>query len=524
MTDFFRSVLSITVSLALAGTARAQSEPAAPPVKAPAANAAAPIAAAANAPSLPVPRRLEDSVVRVLVSKKSVDYNAPWQFEEVEQQMHLGVVVEGNRILTTAYAVADAAFIELSKFGSTRKTELRPLFVDYEVNLALLKPVTSDQLEKLRPAPIGDDLAINDKVDIYKARDAYQLMRMQASLQEVGIYAAVTSLYNLAAYLLKVQQSGLGWSEPVFDGNRLAAIASGQDANYVYAIPASIIRHFIEDSADNDYKGFPAMGVALAPLVSPDVRKLLKAEKYDHGVRVSEVSQGSAFTGVLQENDIILEVDGVQISELGFYDHPKWGKIHLRYLLNKHSAGDKLKLKILRDGKEMALEGALTRFDSNRYPVLINRYGEPEPHLIVGGFVFQELTRPYLKQWGREWEELAPMDLMYTYMFENKPEADASRRFIFVNRVLADEFNRGLNDIKLQVVDEVNGLKVTSMASLAEALKKPVTRHGKQFVRIKFVREGGEAILAMDGLAAAHKRMAQTYEITTPASFFTPPH
>ena len=54
---------------------------------------AAPVSAAALPPplaaSLPVPARLEDSVVRVLVSKKSVDTNSPWQFEEVEQQTHL---------------------------------------------------------------------------------------------------------------------------------------------------------------------------------------------------------------------------------------------------------------------------------------------------------------------------------------------------------------------------------------------------------------------------------------------------
>src|SRR5699024_6479587 len=125
-----------------------------------------------------------------------------------------------------------------------------------------------------------------------------------------------------------------------------------------------------------------------------------------------------------------------QISELGFYDHPKWGKIHFRYLLNKHSAGDALRMRILRAGAEMAVEGKLTRFDSNRYPVVIHRYGQPEPHLIVGGFIFQELSRPYLKQWGREWEDVAPLDLMYTFLFENKPADDPSERVIFVNRVL----------------------------------------------------------------------------------------
>lgn len=74
---------------------------------------------------------------------------------------------------------------------------------------------------------MGDDLEINAKVDIYRARDAYQLARMPASLQEVGIYRAVTSSYSLVSYLLKVQQNGLGWSEPVIQEGRLVALTTG---------------------------------------------------------------------------------------------------------------------------------------------------------------------------------------------------------------------------------------------------------------------------------------------------------
>ncbi len=469
--------------------------------------------------------RFEDSVVRVLASKRQVDFSAPWQFEEVEQQTHLGVVVQVGgkaRILTTAYAVSDAAFLEMQKFGSTKKTTLVPLMVDYEVNLALLDLDAESSGERLKPAPIGDDLAVNDKVFILKARDAYQLMRMQASLQEVNIFAAVTSTYNVASYLFKVQQTGLGWSEPVFDGQHLTGIASGQDTNYVYAIPAAVIRHFLEDVGSGSYKGFPALGVQLAPLVSPDMRRLLGAEKEDHGVRVAEVTVSSSFADLLKKDDVLLEVDGQQVSELGFYDHPKWGKLHLRYLLNRRFAGETLRLKVLRAGQAQTVEGKLERFDSNRYPVVIHRYGEPEPHLIVGGFIFQELSRPYLKQWGREWEDVAPLDLMFTYVYENEPVKDPDQRIIFVSRVLADEFNRGINGVKQQVVRTVNGQEVSSMKSLIEALHKPLVRDGRAFEVITFVREGGVVALALDGLSAAHARIATTYEIKSPESFFTP--
>jgi hypothetical protein len=180
-------------------------------------------------------------------------------------------------------------------------------------------------------------------------------------------------------------------------------------------------------------------------------------------------------------------------------------------------------MKILRAGEPLEIEAKLDRFDSNRFPVVAYRYGQPEPHLIFGGLIFQELSRPYLKQWGREWEEVAPLDLLYVYNFENDIAPDPEKRIIFVSRVLADEFNRGYGDLRQQIVTSVNGQPVTSMATLRAALAKPIAVKGKSYAKINFARDGGEAILGYDGLAAAHARMARTYEIESAASFYTPP-
>jgi S1-C subfamily serine protease len=467
--------------------------------------------------------RVEDAVVRIYSSKKSVDKSAPWQFEETSQQSYLGVVLSGGRVLTTAYAVADAAFLEIQRFGASRREEAEVEFVDYEVNLALIKPVAEAALAGLKPALLGDDLAIDDQVDLYKARDAYQLSRMPGSLQEVGLYGAVTSSYSLVSYLFKVQQTELGWSEPVFRQGQLVALTTGQDQNFVHALPLSLIRHFLADHLDKDYRGFPSMGVQLSSLVSPDMRRLVGADKVDHGIRVAEVLPGGSFVGKLQTDDVILEVDGETVSEHGFVTHPKWGKVHLKYLINRHYAGDPLRLKILRRGQELLIEARLVRFDSNRAPVVAYRYGQPEPHLIFGGLVFQELSEDYLKQWGRDWRAIAPYDLLYAFEFGNKPVADPKTRIIFVARVLSDAFNRGYDEARHQIVDTVNGAKVTSMDALRDALRRPVLRAGRAYARIKFLRDGGEAILAYDGLSAAEARIARAYEVKTPASFYSPP-
>jgi hypothetical protein len=100
-------------------------------------------------------KRFENSVLRITASTQAVDRTAPWQFEEVSTQTNLAVVLDDGVILTSAFAVADATLIEGQKFGSSRKTELEVAFVDYEVNLALLKPAAGATLEGLNPVTLG---------------------------------------------------------------------------------------------------------------------------------------------------------------------------------------------------------------------------------------------------------------------------------------------------------------------------------------------------------------------------------
>lgn len=482
--------------------------------------------ASASAPNphegLDVDDRFEDSVVRLNVSKQAFDSGSPWQKSESVQHLHHGVVLDKNRILTTAYAIADASFIEMSQFGEPQRHPLRVAFADYEANLAVLEAIDPGRAFKgLKPVVLGDDMKINDKVNIYKSRDAYQMARLPASLQEVGIYVAVTSSYSLVSYLLKVQQSGLGWSEPVFQGARFVALCTGQDNNFVYAMPAAVIKHFLEDEHGAGYKGFPAIGVELDPLVSPEMRSLLKAPAGGKGLRIAEVGKDSAFFDILHSDDVLLEVGGVPVSEHGFFTHPRWGKLHLKFLLNQRYGGDSLGLKILRDGKTMEVSAKLSRFDSNRAPIYASLYDQAEPHLIFGGLVFQELSKGFLRQWGREWQDVAPLHLLQRYNFKNAATGDPQKRVVILARVLADEFNRGYGDISSGVVETVNGRIIANINDMKAALRDaPVSKDGRHYARFQLAPPHGEIILGYAEIERAHARIAKTYEISSKDSFF----
>lgn len=464
----------------------------------------------------------DDSVVRLFVTKREVDQTSPWQYEEVRQSTFHGVVVDSGAILTTAYAVENAVEMDMLRFGESRKFDLSVRFVDYEINLALLVPEDPAALKNLRPVTFTDEVGLDSAVTVLKARDNNQLISVAATLQEVGIYSSVTSEYSFATYLLKTQQSALGWSEPLVRGNALVGLGSGQDSQYLHAIPGSLINQFLRDVKSGDYKGFPSVGIELDRLTSPEMRRMLGADGTKNGIRIANVQKGTNFSDLLAKDDVLLAIDGTPVNENGYYLHPLWGKVHLKYLLNRKRAGDKIRLEILRQGERKTVEASLTRFDSNSTRILSYRSEPSEPHVIFGGVVLRELSVPFLKQWGKDWRDTAPYQMLYEYHFANdfvpEPEKD---RIVILSRVLADEFNRGYADLKNAIVRSVNGLPVRSLADVTAALRTPVGRGGRQFARIVLAYEDGEIVLSYDGLAEAHARIAATYNISTPSSFFS---
>jgi hypothetical protein len=248
---------------------------------------------------------------------------------------------------------------------------------------------------------------------------------------------------------------------------------------------------------------------------------MIGAESYKHGIRISRVEPGSEFSKLLQKDDVLLAVDGVRINENGFYNHALWGSVHLKYLINRKYAGEKVKLGILRQGKELLIEGTLPKFNSNAYRIASYRAENVEPHVIFGGFVIRELSVPFLKQWGSDWRNTSPYHMLYEYSFRNDSVADPGRqRIIIISRVLADQFNRGY-DVKNAIITSINGMPVQSMLDVEAALKSPVTRGGGQYARIVLDYGEGEIVLTYEGLEAAHKRMASTYNVPTKMSFFT---
>ncbi len=462
----------------------------------------------------------EDSVVLLQVSKEPIDQGAPWQRENMRQEVHLAVVVDDRHLLTTAFAARDSVAIEWLRFGSTQKQFASVRHVDLESNLALLQADLSGA--RLRPASWGGAVPSGTEVNVAFAKSPTKLRSMSMRVVDVEVRNSATSMYSLPTYgIAAPKEQDLGWSEPLFSGGRAVALATGRSGELLSAIPAPVIAHYLEDHLQGkEYRGFPAIGVRTRTVRSPHVRAMLKIPPSTAGVLVAEVFSTSAFAEILQQNDLLTAIDGQLIDMDGFTRHETWGRLHFTHLVNRRFAGDSITLTYFREGKSNTATARLTRFSSEQFLTPFFHAGGDVPYLIFGGLVLRELSVDYLKRWGKEWDRGAPIALLRYWMMENEPTDDNHRRIV-LSEILADESNRGYDAVRNSVLSQVNDLDVRNIAELMNALSQPTRgRDGQLYAKLKFELEGAEIILSYDAIAPAQDRIVKTYGLPSSARLF----
>ena len=134
--------------------------------------------------------------------------------------------------------------------------------------------------------------------------------------------------------------------------------------------------------------------------------------------------------------------------------------------------GETMPVKVLRDGARLDLELTLRamRPDQDRVPPYV--FGRGPDYVIVGGLVFEELTRPYLGAWG-DWARRAPPRLLVEIDREPEEAGGEPKRIVLLSSVLPDAANLGYQELRDLIVARVNGRLVTSLADLREAFGSP---------------------------------------------------
>lgn len=474
-------------------------------------NAKAPLASAVLvaviAGGWPQPANAEDtsiasSVVQVFVYADSPDLALPWQTLGSEPFSGSGVIIDGHRILTNAHVVEDAVGIEVKRADGSETFPAKVAFISHDADLALLSVEDARAFRGARPLEIGPTPKLLQRVDVWGFPEGGTTLSITSGIVsriEVGDYLQ-SGQRLLSAQIDAAINSGNSGG-PVISRGAIVGIAmqtlEGAE-NVGYMIPAPVVRHFLEDVSDGRYDGFPQLGIRAQDMESGAQRLAAGMGPGQTGALILRIDYGGPAWPVLRPGDVLLEVEGHAIANDLTVAWPQIGRVHYTMVPQSHQIGDRIDIRILREGRQLHRSMELTPFQ----PLVPGRRTTKRPrYLVFGGLVFQPLSRDYL-----EYFEDAPPNL--TSIPRNRDVTEQRREVILMQRVLPHPVNRGYQSWQDEVVDSVNGTVPRDMPHLAEIIDSAQGR----WLRIRM--EDGH-LITLDRQAArrAHDEILDAYGI-----------
>lgn len=427
--------------------------------------------------SRPDPSR---SVVRVNSTLQSWNTWQPWEKDAPIRRRALGAIVAPGLVLTTAEMAADAIFIEFESIDGTRLTPAKALAIDLEANLALLcgqqEAKAADFFQGSQPFSIAEAPGTGDDFALVQAEANGQVLETSGKFLGVELSQPSIPGGGFLTYKIKasMQNAASSYSLPVLRGGRLCGMLFSYDAKDQLCEVGSteIMGRFIREASDGTWDGFPSLGVSISTTEDPSFRQWLKLGEEQGGIYVSKVRKDSAAASAnIRPGDVILSIKGLPIDRRGYCSHPTYGNLlWAHWIRGETSIGESIELTIWRDGAAQSITATLNREDESKKLVPLHLHNQAPNFLLKGGLVFQELSLPLLKAFGKDWETQAPLDLLDAY---RNPDAYESktRRIVILSGVIPTPATVGYEQLRSLIVGKVNGKPVLDMQSLLNAFE-----------------------------------------------------
>ncbi len=435
----------------------------------------APEPAAATATAEP---DVKASVVRINSTQQTWNVWQPWEKNPPGKRRALAAIVAPQRVVTTAELVADATYLEFESTDATRFAQAKVLAVDYEANLALLGPADetagAEFFAGTAPFVVDNPPKPGAALDIVQIEDNGRALLTGGTLQSVDVAANYLPGQNFLTYRVKasMQSAASSYSLPVLRDRKLCGVLLSYNSKdqICDVISTDILAYFLREAADGAYAGFPSLGISIARTEDASFRKWLKLDDSAGGIYIRKLRKGGAAEQAgVKPGDVLLAVDGRQIDRRGYYQHPDYGSLFWGHLIRgSKAAGDQVTLSLLRDGQPLDLQATLTREEPSSRLVPDYLFDQAPNYLVKGGLVFQELSRPLLESFGKDWQTRAPLSLLDAMENPDSYE-DSMDRVVLLGGVIPTPATLGYERLRHLIVRKVNGREIRNMKGLIEA-------------------------------------------------------
>jgi len=456
--------------------------------------------------------KLKDSVVYLQISYHGYEQYQPWKNKSLSESSAVGSAVADNMVITTAHNIADAAFIRAKKADGGEYIPAKIKIVDYESNLAMIELDENSLGRPLKPLVFAEKYKKGAAVDFFWLSATEQIYNGRAFLDRVTVGTSAFSSASILTFVAAgTSDSTASGHLYCLDGKPIGIACWSNTNKEAGIIPAKVINRFLADAKGDKYDGIGMIGFQPSELLEPAMRKYLKMpDSLTNGVYISSVYTIGTGSDVLEQGDVLLSIDGFVLNHYGKFREPQFDTLPFDYLITDKTAGEKITFDIWRDGKKQKLETAVKNFSISNMLVPLYELGRQPEYIIIGGCIFQRLTKTYLTARGENWQGMVEPHI-YDYMLNRafKP-TEQRKEIVILSYVLPANINLGYHSLSQCVVESINGMKISSMKDIPQAL---ALNPQEKYHVIKFEIDRPDIVLDRSQLESADFAIAQNYGI-----------
>ncbi len=452
------------------------------------------------------------NVVMIEVTSQTWDYRLPWNPGTVSSARGAGFVIDRKRIVTNAHVISGARNLTVQREADPRKYPAKVIFVAHDCDLAMIEVEDPEFYKGTTDLQFGEIPDLESVVSVYGfpiGGDRLTVTRGVVSRIDYNSYTHSGRESHLAIQIDAPINPGNSGG-PVMQDNRVVGVAfqgfRGDVAQNVgYMIPTPVIRRFLKDVEDGKYDHYVDIAIRWMPLENPAMRNYYQRPNDGLGVVVTDVYSEGSSDGVLAKGDVLLAIDGHPIESDGSV-RLDGQPVQLEEIVERKFAGDTVGLEVWRNQKME--KKTITLRPAEMFSMYESLYEEPPRYVLYGGLVFQPLTANLMAVLVSN----ADLRLRQTYtlfgqdqLYRETPEP------VILSSVLPDRSNVYLTGLAGQVVREINGKRIRTLADVLPALES-----GGERTVIRFEGDQRPAVLKKSEVDQVMPRIMTQYGISQP--------
>ena len=408
------------------------------------------------APTLP-------DVFEISTTSKTYTPETPWNVS-LDNAVGAGFLVEGNRILTNAHVVKNAAFITVRSNAAAKLYLAEVEAIANEVDLALLKIDDPSFFEGKQALPLGELPNLAQEVFIYGypgGGNHLSVTRGIISRIEYRAYKNSDLRYQSIQVDAAINVGDSG-GPALVDGKVIGVVAE-TDKDYEntgYLVPITLVRQFLKDIQDGKQDGFPWFTAYFQTLANPALRAQYKLKPDQSGVVIRSYCSGTDAATKLTVNTVLTHIDGYPIADNGLV---KQGDLYMdfQHYIDTHQVGDKVALTIWDGSSSKVID---IKLDQHIVP---DRSAPSAPrYFIFAGYVFTatKQTPSCVSTTEKESEEE-----------QQAADPPSLNDKVELSQVLRSTTNMGFYNIAPVTINAVNGKSFSTFQDFYKLLHDPQT-------------------------------------------------